>query len=578
MIKFPESHFENGYPELHKRIAEQLINSKSELGEELYALSDTGNYLNAKNQLAKAFNITFKEGTLERFLDQGPKAFGSIGTLDLSYSKHNIPSYFNGLNYKEYDGMKLYLANVPRMFACQDGFIYIGVHAANYESEVTDAWVYVPLNVIRWDEDNVYAIALKYCGCMGINPNVINMDPAHFAMRGYGMTLYSPELYVKNIMFAIDTMFFDTDLVTGNDPDIYSVDHFYMKYPIWSLPHIVIVPNTKESTRSYKLPEAVMQSFYRMNRLKYFIDKISNLNGLNLDEDRIELLLTVTKEIDKELHNLRNGIVDIVLKWFDGTTLGIAKILYECAGLVARKQTSFFSIFHNFPSTLLRLENQRSYAIIDLFVSARTNSIGMYKWLLGNNTQYITFDNLNNRTKALIADLSDGIYGVSKITEYLSDLYDLYDHALPPIYSTSDFLFWLHKAYKNIFVIDHKLRRISGDVNSKVHFAMAIRGIPEFVRPFIDTVRGITQLPREAFTYKPSLPYVNTKRYSNVKSIPRYSYQPDANLKIINLEASGEQRGRELTLAELGMYTNGLVKCKGKLNIREALKRDLKGG
>lgn len=577
MIKCPESYFEDGYPELHMRINEQLINSKSELGEELYELSNAGNYIHTKNQLAKAFKSTFKEGTLERFLDHGPKAFGSIGTIDLSYSRHSIPPYFNGLDYREYDGMNLYLANVPRMFACQDGFIYIGVHAANKISEVTDDWIYVPLNVIRWDEGNVYAIALKYCGCMGINPNVINMHPEHFAMRGYGMTLYSPELYVKNIMFAIDTMFFDTDLARGNDPDTYSVDHFYMKYPIWSLPHVV-GPNTKDSTHSYKLPEAVMHAFYNMNKLKYFVKKISNLNGLNLDEDRIELLLTVTEEIDKELNNLRNGIVDIILKWFDGTTLGIAKILYECAGLVAKKKTSFFSIFHNFPSILLQLENQRSYAIIDLFGSARTNSIGMYKWLLGNNAPYITFDNLTNRTKGLIADLSDGIYGVSKITEFLLDLYDLYDHALPPIYSTSDFLFWLHKAFKNIFVIDHRLCCISGDLNAKVHFAMAIRGIPENVRPFIDTAKGITQLPREAFTHKPSLPYINTKRYSNVKAIPRYSYQPDANLKIINLEASGENRGRELTLADLGMYTNGLKKCNGKLNIREALKRDLKGG
>lgn len=558
---------------LKDRILQFLIDRRSELGKEAEALTN-GSFFRSKQAFLNVVNTSYTAETLENLVKHGARGLGVIGSIDISIANYVVPPYFNGLDYMDYDSAELHLAHVQRMFACQEGFIYIAVHVDD-----SDNWVYVPLNVIRWNSDNIMGQILKLGGCLGVTLDHLDSSIRRKHDHTTGLVINNYPYQPSAISGFIKAMYLAVNTRTNRNPSDFCTTPMTCDIPVWTAVGRIGRQPPDVGRKNYSIAIAIAWSLYKSTLLAEAVEEVKAMRTKQFKDDRIEALELLSKTFRKASAKLRTNAVAAALTWYDGTALGNSKIIYELSAL-AENFTNELREITVYQRRLDYFGNEGlSYHIPYLFAEC-TNATRMFNWLCDEDTEGAEeFSRQPNDIRRIVQSVTDGIYYVRGILENFEEVRDVYHKILPPTYTTADFLYCLHKDYKHLCSIDNDLvnNTDKGPVMKRVKDLLKSVGVIE--EPWFSVTSHSIGLPKEAFTLKDCLPHINTKRYDIIKDVPRFIFSPrGARLTsvTINIEKQGERP--PLSMIHPGMYTDGLKRCDSKLRIREQINKDLRGG
>ena len=556
---------------LNDRIFAFLMARRSKLGKEADAFSN-GNFFKTKQALLNAVNKSYTAETLENLVKHGARGLGVIGSINISIANYVVPPYFNGLDYTDYDGAELHLANAQRMFACQEGFIYIAVHVDDSEN-----WVYVPLNVIKWNPDNIMGQILKLGGCLGVALDHLDSSIRRKHDHTTGLMVNNYPYQPSAIAGFIKAMYLPVNTKTNRNPSDFCTTPMTCDIPVWTATGKV-GRQPDVGRKSYRIAVAIAWAIYKSTLLAEVVEEVKALRTKQFKDDRVEALELIAKTFRKASAKLRTDAVAAALTWYDGTALGNSKIIYELSAL-AENFTNELREITVYQRRLDYFGNEGlNYHIPYLFAEC-THATRMFNWLCGeDNDSTEEFSRQSTNMRRIVQSAADGLYYVRGILENFEEVRDVYHKILPPTYTTADFLYCLHKDYKHLCSIDNDLvnNTDKGPVMKRVKDLLKSVGVIE--EPWFSVTAHSIGLPKEAFTLKDCLPYITTKRYANIKDVPRFIFSPrGARLAstTINIEKQGERP--PLSMVHPGMYTDGLKRCDSKLRIREQINKDLLG-
>ena len=558
---------------LKDHIFDFLVDRRSGLGREAEAYNN-GNFFRTKQSLLNAANISYTAETLENLVKHGARGLGVIGSIDISIANYVVPPYFNGLDYMDYDGAELHLANAQRMFACQEGFIYLAVHVDD-----SDNWVYVPLNVIKWNSDNIMGQILKLGGCLGVALDHLDSSIRRKHDHTTGLVVNNYPYQPLAIAGFIKSMYLEVNTRTNRNPSDFCTTPMTCDIPVWTATGRMGRQPSDVGRKSYSIAVAIAWAMYKSTVLAEAVEAVKTLRTKQFKDDRIEVLELVAKTFLKAAAKLRTDAVAAALTWYDGTALGNSKIIYELSAL-AENYTNELREITVYQRRLDYFGNEGlNYHIPYLFAEC-THATRMFNWLCGeDNDSTEEFSRQSTDIRRITQSVADGMYYVRGILENFEEVRDIYHKILPPTYTTADFLYCLHKDYKHLGCIDNDLVNNfdKGPVMKRVKDLLKSVGVVE--EPWFSVTAHSIGLPKEAFTLKDCLPHINTKRYDSIKDVPRFIFSPrGARLAsvTINIEKQGERP--QLSMINPGMYMDGLKRCDSKLRIREQINKDLRGG
>ena len=535
--------------------------------------SKNDNFTLKKKEFVTVHADSTTEEHLISFLHNGPSGLGIIGHINLDICKHNIPPHRHSPDYRDHDGAPIYMANVERMFSMQNGFIYIGVHTDRMLADNANEWLYVPLNFIEWDDTNLYGLLFKYCGAMGLRVDVLDEAIRYANVSGWSFTTYNTHYSPQTVSLQIKSLFPETDCVVHLDPDDSNPVDIKTGLPIWSLP-----TNQRDaaSIRHYKAPKAVAWIVYKVEMLQYLINKLKRLDHKPIYKDRIEILENVCMMYKKEVANMRADVLDALLRWSDGTSIGLSKAVYEISGRLEKLKRNC----QDYGSRISRITNpdSRTFHVYQMF-STCYGSSSFYNWLTHTPDEADTLRDQPERVRRVVSDVATAVYSVKGLSDDISELRDLSYKMLPSTYSTLDFLYWLHKTCHRAFCIYNGFIHLHPDSERLTHAKNLLKAHGVTAEPWYYSSYGILSMPMEAF-HKVCLPNIYTKRYTNIQTPDRCVYSPRGyRLKSALLASRLAPNPSAIPLVSPGMFIDGLQKCGIHIDIREKMNNAItKGG